>query len=173
MLRWYNVKNTKYCHICKDSTYFWRVLCVSRSVMSDSLQPHGLHPARLLWPWDSPGKNTGVGHHALLQGIFPTQGLNPRLLHCRHILYQHLKRSMETTLSFTQTMKTLNPLAVGEMWEASFRLPLSITQCPKNITDSFSQAEAEEIICSGKLGINASRRLNSFYLETSKWTCNF
>ena len=37
---------------------------------------------------DSPGKNTGVGCHALLQGIFPTQKLNPGLLHCRHILYQ-------------------------------------------------------------------------------------
>ena len=37
---------------------------------------------------DSPGKNTGVGCHALLQGIFPTQGLNPGLLHCRPILYQ-------------------------------------------------------------------------------------
>ena len=36
---------------------------------------------------DSPGKNTGVGCHALLQGIFPTQGSNPHLLHCRCILY--------------------------------------------------------------------------------------
>ena len=36
---------------------------------------------------DSPGKNTGVGCHALLQGIFPTQGLNPGLPHCRWILY--------------------------------------------------------------------------------------
>ena len=36
---------------------------------------------------DSPGKNTGVGCHALLQGIFPTQGLNPGFLHCRWILY--------------------------------------------------------------------------------------
>ena len=36
---------------------------------------------------DSPGKNTGVGCHVLLQRIFPTQGLNPGLLHCRHILY--------------------------------------------------------------------------------------
>ena len=45
--------------------------------------------ARLLHPWDSPGKNTGVGCHALLQGIFLTQGLNPCLLwllHCRQIL---------------------------------------------------------------------------------------
>ena len=44
-------------------------------------------PSRLLCPWDSPGKNTGVGCHALLQGIFPTQRMNPSLLHCRWILY--------------------------------------------------------------------------------------
>ena len=37
---------------------------------------------------DSPGKNTEVGCHALLQGIFPTQGLNPELLHCKQILYR-------------------------------------------------------------------------------------
>ena len=34
-------------------------------------------------PWDFPGKNTGVGCHFLLQEIFPTQGLNPGLPHCR------------------------------------------------------------------------------------------
>ena len=45
-------------------------------------------PARLLCPWDFPGKNTGVVCHSLLQGIFPTQGLNPGLPHCRQILYQ-------------------------------------------------------------------------------------
>ena len=54
------------------------------SVLSDCLRPHGLYPARLLCPWDSPGKNTGVGCHFLLQGIFPTQGLNLRLLHLLH-----------------------------------------------------------------------------------------
>ena len=42
-----------------------------------TLWPHGLKPARLLCPWDSPGKNTGVGCHALLQGLFLTQGLKP------------------------------------------------------------------------------------------------
>ena len=42
---------------------------------------------RLLCPWDSPDKNTGLGCHALLQGIFPTQGLNSGLPHCRQILY--------------------------------------------------------------------------------------
>ena len=43
--------------------------------------------ARLLCPWNSPGKNTGVGCHDLLQGIFPTHGSNPGLVHCRQILY--------------------------------------------------------------------------------------
>ena len=47
---------------------------VSCSAVSDSLQSHGLQPTRLLCPWISPGKNTGVSFHALLQGIFPTQG---------------------------------------------------------------------------------------------------
>ena len=53
----------------------------NHSVMSDSLQPHGLYS-----PWNSPGQNTGVGSLSLLQGIFQTQGSNPGLLHCRQIL---------------------------------------------------------------------------------------
>ena len=48
------------------------------------LCPHGLYPTRLLCPRDSSGKNTGAGCHALLLGIFPTQGSNQRLLHCRN-----------------------------------------------------------------------------------------
>ena len=51
--------------------------------MSNSLQPQGLYS-----PWSSPGQNTGVGSLSLLQGIFPTQGWNPGLLHCRGFLYQ-------------------------------------------------------------------------------------
>ena len=54
------------------------------SVMSDSVWSHGLLLVRLLCPWNFPGKSTGVGCHFLLQGIFPTQGLNrhlPCLLH--------------------------------------------------------------------------------------------
>ena len=51
--------------------------------MSDSLWPHALYS-----PWNSPGQNTGMGSLLLLQGIFPTQGLNPGLLQCRRILYQ-------------------------------------------------------------------------------------
>ena len=50
--------------------------------MSDSLRPHGLYN-----PWSSPGQNTAVGSLSLLQEIFPTQGSNPGLLHCRWILH--------------------------------------------------------------------------------------
>ena len=49
--------------------------------MSESLQPHGLQPSRILCPRDFPGENTGVVCHFLLQGIFPMQGWNPHLLH--------------------------------------------------------------------------------------------
>ena len=55
----------------------------SHSVVSDSWQPHGLYS-----PWNSLGQNTRVGSCSLLQGIFPTQGSNPGLPHCRWILYQ-------------------------------------------------------------------------------------
>ena len=56
---------------------------LSRSIVSNSLRPHGLY-----CPWNSPIQNTGVGSFSLLQGIFPTQGSNPGLLHCRWIFYQ-------------------------------------------------------------------------------------
>ena len=55
-------------------------VCVNHSDMSYSLQSHGLQPTRLLYPWNSPDKDTGVGCHSLLQGIFLTQGSNPHLI---------------------------------------------------------------------------------------------
>ena len=54
------------------------------SVTSNPLRPHGLQPARLLCPWNSPGKTTGAGCHFHLQGIFLTQGSNPHLLYLLH-----------------------------------------------------------------------------------------
>ena len=64
----------RYCFIY-DNLGKWK------SVMSDSLWPHGLQPARLSCQWNSIGQNTGVGSHSLFQGIFLTQGSNPGLLH--------------------------------------------------------------------------------------------
>ena len=58
----------------------WDTQSESLSVVSDSLQPHGLYS-----PWNSPGQNTGGGSCSLLEGIFPTQRSNPGLPHCRRI----------------------------------------------------------------------------------------
>ena len=86
------------------------------------LQPHGLYPARLLYPWDSPAKNTGVGCHVLLQGIFLTQGLNLGLLFRKQILYhyatwealqtnckKHLRVSSKKCILFTGPQWKLDP----------------------------------------------------------------
>ena len=62
---------------------YQRLLWVKVTQLCLTLQPHGLYSS-----WNSPGQNTGVGSLSLLQGIFPTQGSNPGLLHCRWILYQ-------------------------------------------------------------------------------------
>ena len=110
---WWPVGNLRHClaliliTLISACIFMWHSLCVSSfslflcvclskvkekwscSVISDSLQPHGLyHHTRPLCPLNFLSKNTGVGCHAFLQGIFPTQGLSPRLLHCRQILYQ-------------------------------------------------------------------------------------
>ena len=62
-----------------ETAYIWK--WVTQSCLT--LQPHGLYS-----PWNSPGQNTRVGTLSLLQGIFPAQGLNPGLPHCRRVLYQ-------------------------------------------------------------------------------------
>ena len=56
---------------------FFSFYVLSHSVMSNSLQPHGMQPTKLLCPWDSPDKNTGVGCHALLRDL-PKPGVEPR-----------------------------------------------------------------------------------------------
>ena len=81
---------SKFCWAYKSLNLFSLFICVVLFVIpcrlqevSDSLWPHGVYS-----PWNSPGQNTGVGSLSLLQGIFPTQGSNPGLPHCRWILYQ-------------------------------------------------------------------------------------
>ena len=71
----------------RDSGPHWPLGMDASSVMFDSVQPHGWTVAcQTPLSMDSPGKNTGVDCHSILQGIFPTQGSNPGLLHCRQIL---------------------------------------------------------------------------------------
>ena len=64
-------------------------------------------------PWNSPGQNTGVGSLSLLQGIFPTQGLNPGLLHHRQILYQlsHNESCLFDTLIMEVDNRYIHPSA--------------------------------------------------------------
>ena len=78
-------------NICLHKQYLWwnffNVCVFCCSVLSDSLRSHGCSPPGSSVHGDSPGKNSGVSCHALLQGIFPTQGSNLGLSHCRRILY--------------------------------------------------------------------------------------
>ena len=85
---------------------------------------------RFLCPWDSPSKNTGVGSHFLLQGIFPTQGLNPcflSFLHCGQILYPQSHQGSPSTSSFSsvQSLSGVRPFATP--WIAALQASLSIT----------------------------------------------
>ena len=78
----------------------------SCSVVSDSLRPH-----RLYSPWNSPGQNIGMGSLSILQGIFPTQGPNPGLPHCRPILYQLSYQGSPRILEWVA-----HPIASGSSW---------------------------------------------------------
>ena len=109
-------------------------LLFSRSIVFDSLWPRGLQPARLLCPWDSPGKNTGVGCHSLLQGIFSTQGSNLHLLHWQtdYIAQNNLEHRDNISLcSKISAQLTKIPLIFGywpwqtKMWPLVARAVLS------------------------------------------------
>ena len=86
------------------------------SVIYNSLQPHGLEPALLLRPWKSLGKNTGVGCHALLQGIFWTQWLNLCLLHLLHWQAGSLPLAPSDFLIFTKPSQVLYMMASPFQW---------------------------------------------------------
>ena len=105
----------------------------SHSVVSDSLQPHGLWPARFLCPWDSPGKNTGVSGHFLLQGIFPTQGLNPGLPHCRQILY-HLSHQTTRASLMVQWLRFHLPAPGISGWGARVWVPSLVRELGSHST---------------------------------------
>ena len=80
---WFPVSGLPFPHLHKDAFGLdWTIVCLVAQPYTTHLLPHGL-PC----PWDFPSKNTQVGCHFLLQGIFPTQGLNSCLLHFRQILY--------------------------------------------------------------------------------------
>ena len=79
--------------------------------MSDSLWPHGLEHFSLVSPWNFPGQNTGVVSLSILQGIFPTQWLNPGLPHCRQILYCWSHQGSPRILEYVA-----DPFSSGSSW---------------------------------------------------------
>ena len=105
-------------------------VCVC-SVVQSSLtvcDPINRSPPRLLCLWDSPGKNTGVGCHFLLQGIFPTQGSNPSLLsllHCRCILY-HWAIGASSSYYYYYYLRSLKLsfliCKIGLVWWLAYRI---------------------------------------------------
>ena len=94
--------------------------CYVTSVVSDSVRPHGLQPTGHLCPWDFPVKNTGVGCHSLLQGIFLIQGLNPRLLHLLHWQVDCLQLAPHNSSSNLQTYHP-SPSLLPLMKEGRYR----------------------------------------------------
>ena len=110
-------------------------MCV-RSVVSNSLQPHGLQAARLLCPWDSPGKNTGVGCHFFLQGISLTQGSNPHLLCPLHQQVDSLPLHHATSLMESSYLKSLRNIKIMNSFLRYFILLL----CAPSTEDSWSRA---------------------------------
>ena len=77
-------------------------VCVLVTQSNPTLQSHEL------CAWNSPGKNTGVGCHFLLQGIFSTQGLSPGLLHCRQILSRLGHKYSGVKKTFSNTSRNLS-----------------------------------------------------------------
>ena len=86
-----------------------------------TLRPYGLQPARLLRPWDSPGKNTGVGCHCLFQGFFPIQGWNPSLLRWH--------RGSKTTLGHAGRVSEVSLASPPLSSDGSTHLPLQHSHC--------------------------------------------
>ena len=102
---------------CKVLTQWkWKLLSGVRLSVT-----HGLYS-----PWNSPGRNTGLGSLSLLQGIFPTQGSNPGLLHCRQILYQLSHKGSPPQLMIKKTINPVEKLAKIEMDISSRKAP----RCP-------------------------------------------
>ena len=106
--------------------------CENLSVGSCSLQPCGLCS-----PWNSPGQNTGVSSLSLLQGIFPTQGSKPDLLHCRWILYQlsyhgsHPKRCSCESAALNMPVNLENSAVATGLEKVSFHSSPKERQCKR------------------------------------------
>ena len=108
--------------------YKYESASVSCSVMSNSLQPHGLSTTRFLCPWDFPGKNTGMGCFLLLQAFFSTQGSNQSLLYCRWIRLPFEPPGKPKKYNYISSVQSLSRVQLFVTpWTAAHQAFLSIT----------------------------------------------
>ena len=159
--------------------------------MSDTLQPHESQHARPPCPsptpgvhsdscpcvqlfatpwtvarsaprhWDSPSRNTGVGCHSLLQGVFPTQGLNPGLLHCRWILYHLNHEFRKAWMKWLSSFDLLYQITIdlvaykpqkftshcSRVWKSEIRMPALFQVADCQLLLVYSQAEGGKRPC--------------------------
>ena len=126
-------------------------VCESQSFVSDFLRPHGLYS-----PWNSPGQNARVDSLSLLQGIFPTQGSNPGLPHCRRILHQLSQKGSPRTdylypkqcFSHTPDQQQFNKHVLSRAWGWSGDRRILLW---KNVWSSYSQPLFEHLLKEEKL----------------------
>ena len=137
------------CHEVIDNSFTEDCLGSESENVSHSAVPnsaiHRLYPTRLLCPWNSPGKNTGVGCRSLLQGIVPTQGSNLGLSHCRQILHHLSHQGSPRNLIKWVDYRT-SVLCLGVLFthmESSVQHWLEITftlSCPPNLPSGVRRA---------------------------------
>ena len=114
--------------------------------MSDSLRPHGLWPNRLFRPWDFPGKNTGVGCHFLLQGVFLTQGSNLHLLCLLHWQVGTLPLTPPNQGPQTQSELETEMGAEPRSLDAKAS-PSYILQRDKRVMERISRGDSHPFLC--------------------------
>ena len=135
--------------------------------MSNFLQSHGLKPVRLLCPWNSPGKNTGVGCHFLLQGIFLTQRSNPGLLHYRQILYYLNHQAVAHNWDLLAQLNFRSPLPLF-FFIYSLYMPLNILMFYSIFPDNKTKSEKALEISSPKSSVLIYR---NYRIEKEVTTC--
>ena len=132
--------------------------------MSDYLWHHGLSLARLLRPWNSPGKNTEVGCHFLLQGIFLTQGLNLCLLHLLHWQVDSLPLSHLGSSNIEWS-------AYSEMWFDRKRPPFSYWGVPNlHMKSVIRWGQRRALLRWVSHGIET---IHSYHFTNYEWFCCF
>ena len=138
----------------------------------------GTVATRLLCPWDFPGQNTGVGCHSLLQGIFPAQGLNPGLLHCRQILYRlsHQGRAnkvVERLIVYSSIPRvhvfSVSCVTNGALWLHT----QGACWTPRKRAHSFISVAKLTGCCFCEISLLLERRTDKLLIENSKFRRRF